>query len=351
MTRIAVFLLFVLMGKTMMADSTKVVGKKNTRIALYPFAFISKETSLSAGFASLYFLPSKSDSTHFSNIQITAQHSLKQQTNLEFWYQLFFKHDRYRVYGFADYNRFPALFFGTGEMPCMAEMYTSKFQRVRISALKRLNRNWLGGVRYWYENFELQEYEPAGLLSGLSRHHRLSAPGLVLQRDTRSNQFFPSKGMFFEISAIQPNRSLGGSTNFHLFSFDLRKYNTLHSHLILATQLFLQLESGNPSYNQLSMAGGPRILRGYYQGKFRDKNLIALQQELRFILSEKFKWVVFGSIGNVNSRILAPTVLLMSGGTGIRLALDKEKQMHLRGDFAISKHNESGVYLMLEEAF
>jgi hypothetical protein len=61
--------------------------------------------------------------------------------------------------------------------------------------------------------------------------------------------------------------------------------------------------SGNVPYRMLPTLGGSKYLRGYYKGRFRDKNLILIQQECRMPLYKRLGIAVFGGVGEVASTL------------------------------------------------
>lgn len=324
---------------------------KEKSIRIYPFAFYSKETSVSVGLAGLFFIK-PSDTVNTSYIQLTAVYSLKNQVNLEFWYQFFLQGDVYKITGFTDYNRFPLLFFGVGEMPGNPEHFTPAYSRFRISVLRKISPHVRIGPRYWFETTTLKEIQPNGFFDMYPSHHRVSAPGAVIQHDSRDNIFYPLKGNFLEFSVLHSSPVLGSTSSITNLLIDFRHFHKLSDRIISCTQLYINHLEGNPSSVQMSLTGGPRILRGYYLGMFRAKHVSVLQQEFRYKINNRFKTVWFGSLGSARNNFKsAPQVLLASGGVGLRIALDLKKQIHLRTDFAITRHGNKGLYLMLEEAF
>ncbi|MCU0429463.1 MAG: BamA/TamA family outer membrane protein [Cytophagaceae bacterium] len=326
---------------------------RNKRFNLYPFAFFTKETSLSLGAASLLFFPDPKDTSAFvSNMQVTGQYSLRQQWNAEWWYQFYLREDRWRIFGFADMNQYPSLFFGVGNMPMEGEAYTSAFYRIRFSALKKIRKNLRAGFRYWFEHFRLVESTTDSYLLMHPEISRQSSPGLVWQYDSRNHPLFPSKGILAESSLLFSQTRLGATHRYASGLVDFRHFCQVRPKWVLANQVIFQWNSDNPHYNQLAMSGGGRILRGYFQGKYRDKFMQVWQQEWRYILSPRIKWNVFYAAGHVYRDLKTPPgPLLASLGTGLRFALVKKQQLHIRADVAISRHGDKGIYLMMEEAF
>ncbi len=64
-------------------------------------------------------------------------------------------------------------------------------------------------------------------------------------------------------------------------------------------------------FNQLSMMGGEMMMRGYYFGRYRDKNYLAAQAEYRFLpfdFSRRLGGAVFGAVGAVSDEFHLTTI-------------------------------------------
>jgi outer membrane protein assembly factor BamA len=93
-------------------------------------------------------------------------------------------------------------------------------------------------------------------------------------------------------------------------------------------------------------------MRGYYAGRFRDKNQGVLQAEYRVPLFGRMGAVGFAGIGNVGPELkdIDFKCLKYSYGGGLRIALNKTEKLNLRLDYGLGKHSQ-GFYLQLGEAF
>lgn len=139
-----------------------------------------------------------------------------------------------------------------------------------------------------------------------------------------------------------------------LYELDARKYLNLSNggKSVLALQSLVQLNSGNPPFNNLADIGGDRINRGYYQGRFRSQNSAQVQAELRQLVIGRFGFTVFAATGEVWNRFENFTLdnFKWTAGAGLRFNLNKEDPTNIRIDYGIGKHT-SGFYLQFGEAF
>ncbi len=93
-------------------------------------------------------------------------------------------------------------------------------------------------------------------------------------------------------------------------------------------------------------------MRGYYLGRYRDKEMIVLQTEYRMPVWRRFGIVGFGGLGEVSERIkdFSLSGIKYSLGGGIRFAVKPKEKLNIRLDYGIGSHS-SGVYLYITEAF
>ena len=93
-------------------------------------------------------------------------------------------------------------------------------------------------------------------------------------------------------------------------------------------------------------------MRGYYEGRFRDSNLLAGQLEYRTHLWRRFGFIAFAGLGEVAGEFqnLRLDALKPSVGIGLRFLFSKEEKVNLRADIGFGQ-NTSGIYFGVEEAF
>ena len=93
-------------------------------------------------------------------------------------------------------------------------------------------------------------------------------------------------------------------------------------------------------------------MRGYPDGKFRDRHLLLAQAELRFPLFWRFKAVVFGGGGTVFGKVGESAKIRPNAGAGLRIEFDRRQKLHIRIDYGIGEGKaNSGFYATLGEAF
>jgi outer membrane protein assembly factor BamA len=114
---------------------------------------------------------------------------------------------------------------------------------------------------------------------------------------------------------------------------------------------------GDVPLNQLPQLGGSNLMRGYYQGRFRDIHYLASQIEYRFLplplgFSKRIGASVFASTGTVfsNAEKLVLQNFRGAAGGGLKFLLFPKKDIFVRFDYAMTSEG-SGFYFFIREAF
>ncbi len=333
----------------------------NNSFYVFPIVFYAPETDFGFGAAGIYAFRFKHEppASRPSQVQIGLAYTLKKQVLIYFPYQLYFHNQLYYSYGEIGYYRYVYKFFGIGNKvaPDFVENYSVNFPRIRINFLKLVRHDLYVGLRYWFEDYRITELAPEGMLADHtitgSDGGITSGPGLVAIYDTRDNVFFPQQGIYAE-AFVQKNGNITGSDfRYTTYSLDASKYIFLnHPKHLVAINGYAVFMAGNPPFNQLAMLGGPKKMRGYFEGRYRERNLVLLQAEYRAPLFWRIGLAGFVSYGSVSHSLASFQLkdFRYTLGGGLRFLLDKEKKINIRLDAGFGK-NTSGYYLTIGEAF
>ena len=332
---------------------------KNSFAAL-PLVFRSPETSWGFGAGAFYaFRPSHySENTRPSQIQIGGAYTLLNQILTYLPFQIFTNENQYQILGELGYYRFVYDYYGIGnDNPAeFRELFTVRFPRVRLQAMKQFRSNQYFGFRYWMDSFDISETETGGELSTGniqgSDGGLLSGLGLVHTYDTRDKIFSSHEGWLVETVLFHNGPLLGSDFDYSKLIIDARRFFRLRENHAIAINVYLEFTGGEAPFNQLALMGGTRRMRGYYEGRFRDKHMAVMQGEYRFPIYWRFSGVIFGGFASVNDRpdFLEPDIWRWSIGPGIRFAIDPKERINLRLDYGFTKES-SGFYITVGEAF
>lgn len=336
------------------------VEQKRSGWMYLPIIFYTPETKMAGGSAvSYFFRESGSEITSRpSTIMPTLIYTQKKQIMSELAADLYWKDETYHLKGYISYIKFPDKFYGIGNNTSEddEEDYTPENVLLLLNFQLKIRQGLYLGVQYEFEDSKIKEVEEDGLLVAKdilgSEGGRVSGAGILINWDTRNNIYYPSSGSFHQLSSILFSNVLGSDYDFNSYNLDSRKYFPLFSSHVLAFQGYINIITGDPPFQMLSLLGGQNLMRGYYTGRYRDKNMIAFQVEHRFPVWWRFGMVGFVGVGDVADKIrnferrnFKPSV-----GLGIRYLFNRKEMMNLRLDFGYGK-DTAGFYITFLEAF
>jgi len=346
-----------LLGKE--GEQDKVKQKKSSFILL-PILFYTPETKIAGGLGCLYYFRTSDHKvkTRPSSIWMGLIYTQKKQFFIDFYPDLYLKKEVYHLTGNFSFRKFPDKFFGIGNNTTedMEEHYTSQAFNLALCLQKKVRSKLYVGLQYEFEHSKIIKVENNGqLVKGEiegSKGGTTSGMGAVINWDDRDSIIYPTRGIFCQLSANLFNQALGSDYNYNKFNLDFRQYSTLFFSHVLASQGYINIITGNPPFQKLSLLGGQNIFRGYYQGRYRDKNMIVFQTEYRMPIMWGFGLVGFVGIGDVADKMSNFKFgnFKYSIGLGIRYQISREEGTNLRLDFGFGKKS-SGVYITLNEAF
>ncbi len=342
--------------KASRADSSK---QKNYKLIVLPIVAFTPETNWIFGAASNLSFRMKGESRESRPSQILAggAYTLKKQILSYLNYQLFFRREQYKLYGELGYYRYTYPYFGVGnEMENELENYEALYPRIRINALYLIRPKLYGGLRYWMDNFKITDTQEDGLLETTAvtgaTGGLLSGLGLVFNYENRDNIFSPSKGSYAELVLFNNSKIMGSDFSFTKYTLDVSTYISNKWRQTLALNFYSEFTFGEVPFNQMALLGGTKRMRGYIEGRFRDKQMLILQAEYRIPLIWRFGAVVFAGTGRVGEKVdgLSLSGLHYNYGGGIRFMLDEKEKLNLRLDVGVGEGNV-GFYLTFGEAF
>ncbi|MEP6746678.1 MAG: BamA/TamA family outer membrane protein [Bacteroidota bacterium] len=338
-----------------------IIAKKNHLLVL-PVIARSIETSWSFGTAvSGTFHINKKDSTaRTSNLQSLVLYSLKKQFIAAVNGTIYFPGEKFILSTQLSYSFFPDKFWGTGRIApdSNAESYNFKQFYIYLHGQRSVANHLYVGVIYEYQRLFKVNYIPGGLfdkenIPGRTSYH-ISGLGASFTYDTRNDAFAPDKGVFLQGYFNHFAPLFGSDFKYTNYVVDVRSFIKTYKKQVLALQAYAFLNSGMVPLRSLASFGGANSMRGYYDGRYRDKDQVVLQAEYRVPVYKRFGAVLFGGVGNVGhaSDYLTVNELKYSYGGGIRVALTKSEKLNLRLDYGIARGFKSkGLYFQLGEAF
>jgi len=351
-------------GSAAEADSAQGPSRGSTLVPL-PVVFYQTETSLGFGATLGYFFqmgtPPAQDARRQSSVaRLTAVYTLNKQIITSLRTELFPAGGRYRVLADLGFIRFPTKFWGIGNASpdSNEEDYTPDLLNLLFEIQAQVATGWYAGMVGQVGRRELREVAPGGLLDGGTipgaEDGNLVGAGGLLSRDTRSSTVNPTSGSYHQLRGMLYDGLFGSSYDFAAFTLDLRKYIPLAPNHMLAFRGLGIVTPGSPPFDLMPQLGGDVLLRGYFAGRYRDRDLLALQGEYRARVWRRIGTTVFGGVGQV-SNVLGELTLdgfHASAGAGFRFLLSPNEGLNIRADFGYGFDTKStGFYLGIGEVF
>jgi len=271
---------------------------------------------------------------------------------------VYFPKEKYILRWRNTFSHFPDRFWGYGDNTPNSNLEHYVFTQFFINPqlIRKVYKGLFLGASYEFQDVTSLQYTAGGLFDTenvTGRHGgRVSGAGLIAAWDTRNNSFNSTKGLFVQFSFINFNKLLRTDFSYTNYTLDIRKYIKMGKQDVLAFQSFSYLNYGDVAYRNTAALGGSDIMRGYYAGRYRDKNSSAFQVEYRKHIWRRFGIVAFGGIGKVTSKLVDFNLqgLKYSLGGGLRFALNRKERINLRIDYGVGIKT-SGLYFTVTEAF
>jgi outer membrane protein assembly factor BamA len=335
---------------------------RKSHFLVLPVIARSIETSWSFGSAisSTFHIGKKDSTVRTSNTQGLVLYSLKKQFIAAINGTIYFPGERYILSHQLSYSNFPDKFWGLGRIApdSNAEPYSFRQYYIYLHGQRSLGGRLYAGILYEYQRVIKVEYVPGGLfdkeqVEGRNGYH-VSGLGASLTFDTRNNAFAPDKGVFLQGYFNHFAAIFGSDYNYTNYVVDMRWFLRTYKRQVLALQGYMFMNSGTVPLRSLASFGGANSMRGYYDGRFRDKDQVVLQAEYRVPVYGRLGAAGFAGIGNVshNCDYFSTQAIKYSYGAGLRIALNKSEKLNLRLDYGIGRGGHSkGFYFQLGEAF
>ena len=347
--------------------TSPLIESQKTKIKILPNGYYRPETKIAVGaFALLTFKASRKDTiSRSSYIKSTFVITENKQLALENDWLVFFKKERFSFYGSLDFMKFPENFYGIGNYTNKRDVRNYELNRISHNSmvLKKIKGFYFAGI-----NFDTQYLSGNDTSQGLGKFpiyanvtgangYFVNGLGPTFLFDSRDNGLISHTGWYNEVSINFHGKATLSEYNFTNVILNSRKFVPVLKKMVWASEVYLNFNEGTLPFRSNPAIGGFRFLRGYYTGRFRDKNLIFCQSEMRIPVFELFKKIGVGVVAFAGLGEVAPdlkdfnaTGMKYSAGGGIRVLIDKAKNANLRLDYGVTKEG-GGFYMVFGEAF
>jgi len=339
---------------------------RKSSFVVLPVLSSAPETGVEVGGAGLWsFYTDTIHSTRVSDIFAYATVTTKGQNRLSLSTNYWTPENKVHYYGSISFINFPSNFYGIGNNTRLADEETVDEKRFKVSieANRLLVKNLYWGYVAGGFNYKEGDKNPSGLFntSPLVQDRDGGASvyiGPSFTYDSRNNNTYTTSGMIINAyynmmhGILGNNNYIGG-----FFNIEYSQFFLLSKRFVLGLDVQEQsLTGGQSPFYLLPALGSDELMRGYYNGRYRDRNFIAGQTELRYRLSDRFGIVGFVGTGEVAHNGFSLDALKPNYGGGIRYFFDVQKGLSVRLDYGMGQQptgekRESGFYIGLGQAF
>jgi hypothetical protein len=340
--------------------------------SLLPSAQYAQQTGfVFTASSTVAFYTTDSTNANISSFVSSLNYTTKKQLFIPIEGNLWTKNNKYNILTDWHYDKFPQTTYGLGGHTTDADADSIDFSYIRLyqTLLKTVAPDFYVGIGYDFDYHwnikEINAKPPSGPGSydqyGFSPTSISSGITLNFLYDARRNSINPRPGYYANVVLRNNFTFLGSDNNWQSLLIDARKY--LHfpfksSSNILAFWTYDWFTvSGKPPYLNLVSTGSDTYLnmgRGYIQGRFRGQDLLYLESEYRFGITNNglLGGVVFANAQSYTEPTSHNFETILPGyGLGLRFKLNKFSKTNIAFDYGFGLHGSQGVFFNLGEVF
>lgn len=266
-----------------------------------------------------------------------------------------FAGDRQRIDYTTYFYSFPCDFWGMGYSMGDDNSNKSDMKRwqaqIKASWLFATAENLYVGPTVTFDYIRARSIERSELLNG-QRHHTMNVgAGFTLLYDTRDNLTAPKRGVYLSLQQLFRPKFMGNRHTFATTDLRTSGYIPVWSGATLAADFRTQLNFGNPSWGMMALLGNSYSMRGYYEGRYRDKHKMEAQIELRQHVWRRNGLVAWAGAGTVFPKFGAMRAKHILPNAGVGYRWEFKKNVNVRLDYGFGKAGQSGFIFNINEAF
>ncbi|MGL4724790.1 MAG: BamA/TamA family outer membrane protein [Scandinavium sp.] len=326
--------------------------------SVLPGPFYTPELRLGLGtaVAGIYRVDSNDKTTQNSSLSFTGFVSTSGALGLGLHNYTFFTDDRWRLFVDGGVARVPTKFWGVGYDAAQgsSQKYDNNSIQVHPQLMRQLAPNLYLGAGWDFSamNANVEDRQPNDKFSQYADSTTPVSSGatISLNYDSRDVITRPQRGQFISIEYSYFDPALGSDTHFTATQLQYNYYHPIDDKRVLAFDLWGRFTHGDVPWDRLSQAGDDSRLRGYYQGRYRDNDVVSGQVEYRQKLNWRHGYVLWAGVGALGSSPadLGEHPLLPTVGVGYRFEV--KPSMNIRLDLGFGRES-AGFYFQVAEAF
>jgi len=310
----------------------KDTSRRNSFVLL-PVLSSAPETGIEAGGAGLlsFYSDTLDHNTRISNLFGYATLTTKGQNRLNLSTTYWAPQNTSHYSASIGFINFPFDFYGIGNNTRAADVdhVGEKRYKLNFGAEQSLGSNIYAGFVAGGFNYAYRDANTTGIFyTDPQIQNRNGGSGVFigpsLNYDSRNNNTYTTKGILIT-SYFNLMHGILGNNNYTggLLDVEYAQFFSMGKQLVLGLNVQEQsLTGGRSPFYLLPQMGSDEMMRGYYQGRYRDRNLLAGQAEFRYRFAPSIAIVGFAGTGEVFNSAFSMAQLKPDYGGGVRYFFD-----------------------------
>lgn len=265
-----------------------------------------------------------------------------------------FPHDRYRLDYNVSFSSIDTKYWGIGYEMCSNNSNESKYKYLASHAEAlfaiRFGKNIYMGPLMTFDYVNARAFHKPELWYGLPHRTFNYGIGASLRYDTRDNLTATKKGVLIRFDQTFDFGWMGNKYPFKINECTVAWFQPVWKGCTLASRLHWRITWGETPWGLMSYLGGSETMRGYFEGRYRDKGAADLCVELRQHVWRRNGVVAWAGVGSIFPRITSIHFNRLLPNFGFGYRWEFKRNVNVRVDIGFGKH-ERGLFFGINEAF
>lgn len=268
----------------------------------------------------------------------------------------YFKGGKYLLNYNGYFYSMPAQFYKQGYRNGIDNNYTKYLRlenQIKADFLYRIFKNGYIGTNINFNYSSGRKFNNVEYLQGQSKEYINTGIGFLFEHDSRD--FIPNayKGVFFKLDQKFYPGFIGNKMQFMRTEVFFDSYKHLWKGSVLAFDFHTILNYGTKEipWPMDAVMGGSYRMRGYYEGRFRDKCVSEIQLELRQKVWRRNGIALWVGAGNIYPKLSSFKLKETLPNFGIGYRWEFKNRVNVRLDYGFGKDGQSGFIFGINEAF
>lgn len=337
-------------------ESNKPKENKKFDFSLIGGPYYSTDTKFGVGLvaAGLYRTSEKDSLLMPSDVSLYFKATTSMHFELGLRGNHIFPSDRVRLAYDVNFASIKSKFWGIGYDDNVNDDNESKYKylnsQAHVAYVWRIAESLYLGPFATFDYINGRDFKKPELWNGEKDRTFNLGVGITLQLDTRDFINNASHGVLLRVDQRFNPRFMFNKYAFSLTELTFAYYHPLWRDATIACQLHSRLTYGNTPWGLLSTLGGSDNMRGYFEGRYRDKSEIDMCVELRQHIWHRNGIVVWGGAGTIFPKFSALRWRKVLPNYGIGYRWEFKKRVNVRLDLGFGRH-QTGFIFSINEAF